>query len=226
MEKGYRKNGRKSKAVSLVFLTLFLIALGACATGPGVYHTVKEGETLWRISKTYGIEMQTIAEYNEIYDPNLIYKGQRLFIPGVKKTKEVKVSPNEMSVGEIAVNKGYFGWPTDGLVYSLFGIRWGRMHKGIDISGRSGTPIVAPREGRVSFAGWKGGYGNTVIIEHPDNFKTLYGHMKAIKVKVGDKVKLGDVIGLMGSTGKSTGPHLHFEVHKDGVARNPLFFLP
>ncbi|MBN1574748.1 MAG: peptidoglycan DD-metalloendopeptidase family protein [Deltaproteobacteria bacterium] len=220
------KNWYGIKAVSLVFLMSLLVTLGACVTGPGVYHTVKEGETLWRISKTYGVEMQTIAEYNEIYDPNLIYKGQKLFIPGARKTREVKVYPGEKSVGEINVKKGYFGWPTDGLVYSLFGVRWGRMHKGIDISGHSGTPIVAPREGKVSFAGWKGGYGNTVIIEHPDNFKTLYGHLNAIKVKAGDTVKLGDVIGLMGSTGKSTGPHLHFEVHKDGVARNPLFFLP
>ncbi len=220
------KNGYRLRAVYLSLLMSLLVTLVGCATGPGVYHTVKEGETLWRISKTYGVEMQTIAEYNEIYDPNLIYKGQRLFIPGARKSREVKLYPGERAEGEISVKKGYFGWPTEGLVYSLFGIRWGRMHKGIDISGHSGTPIVAPREGKVTFTGWKGGYGNTIIIEHPDNFKTLYAHLKAIKVKVGDTVKMGDVIGLMGSTGRSTGPHLHFEVHKDGVARNPLFFLP
>lgn len=216
------KIGRTARLI----LILSLIALGACTTGPGVYHSVKEGETLWRISKTYGVDMQIIAEYNEIYDPNLIYKGQKLFIPGARKEKDVKTYAEEKGIGEISVNKGYFAWPTDGLVYSLFGIRWGRMHKGIDIAGHSGTPIIAPRNGNVSFAGWKGGYGYTIILEHPDNFETLYGHMKAIKVKVGDTVKLGDVIGLMGSTGKSTGPHLHFEVHKDGKARNPLFFLP
>ncbi len=220
------KSGRKAKFIPLLLL-MFVVILNACTTtGPGIYHTVKKGETLWRISKTYGVDMQSIAEYNEIYDPNLIYKGQKLFIPGAKKEREVKGDPAEKTIGKITVKKGYFVWPTDGLVYSLFGVRWGKMHKGIDISGRSGTPIIAPQDGKVTFAGWKGGYGNTISLEHRDNYKTLYAHMRSIKVKVGDNVELGDVIGLMGSTGRSTGPHLHFEVIKDGKARNPLFFLP
>jgi murein DD-endopeptidase MepM/ murein hydrolase activator NlpD len=213
---------------NLRYILLVLIIISAsCAPKAGVYHTVKKGQTLWRISKTYGVDMQLIAEYNEIYDPNLIFIGQELFIPGANRRLEVKVYTGvEEETGEIIVNKGMFSWPTDGVVFSLFGIRWGRMHKGIDISGEMNNPVRASKEGRVFDTGWRGGYGNLVKIEHDDNYMTLYGHLNKITVENGDTVKQGDVIGLMGSTGKSTGPHLHFEIHKDGVARNPLFFLP
>jgi murein DD-endopeptidase MepM/ murein hydrolase activator NlpD len=172
------------------------------------------------------VDIQTIAEYNDIYDPDLIYTGQELFIPGASKRLEVEIYKGEEEKGEIVVSKGLFEWPTEGVVYSLFGIRWGRMHKGIDISGKSGTPIVASQDGRVMFVGTRGGYGKTVMLEHDDNFVTLYAHLSNYKVGEGDVVRQGDVIGFMGSTGRSTGPHLHFEIQKDGKARNPLFFLP
>jgi murein DD-endopeptidase MepM/ murein hydrolase activator NlpD len=215
----------------LVIASLFLLA-SCVTTGPtslttGVYHTVEKGQTLWRISKTYGVDMQLIAEYNDIYDPDLIFEGQELYIPGVDETKDVSYgTPSGVDMGEIILNKGLFLWPTEGLVYSLFGMRWGRMHRGIDISGRSGTPVLAARDGTVTFAGVKGGYGNIVILSHEDGYETRYAHLSSIKASVGDVVETGDVIGLMGSTGRSTGPHLHFEIRKDDTARNPLFFLP
>jgi murein DD-endopeptidase MepM/ murein hydrolase activator NlpD len=215
----------------LVIASLFLLA-SCVTTGPtslttGVYHTVEKGQTLWRISKTYGVDMQLIAEYNDIYDPDLIFEGQELYIPGVDETKDVSYgTPSGVDMGEIILNKGLFLWPTEGLVYSLFGMRWGRMHRGIDISGKSGTPVLAARDGTVTFAGVKGGYGNIVILGHEDGYETRYAHLSSIKASVGDAVKTGDVIGLMGSTGRSTGPHLHFEIRKEDTARNPLFFLP
>ncbi len=217
----------KRKNYYTVFLFI-LFSLTSCATtGPGVYHTVEKGQTLWRISRTYGVDIQTIAEYNEIYDPDLIFTGQELFIPGASRELEVEIyKGEEEEKGEIIVSKGLFEWPTEGLVYSLFGIRWGRMHKGIDISGKLGTPIIASKDGRVIYTGTRGGYGKTVMLEHDKNFVTLYAHLSSIKVVNGDIVKQGDVIGYMGSTGKSTGSHLHFEIQKDGKARNPLFFLP
>jgi len=221
-----RLRGRVLPALATVAL-LTLVACVTSTTTGGVYHTVKKGQTLWRIAKTYGVDMQTIAEYNDIYDKNLIYAGQDLFIPGAGKELDVEVyKGGGEEQGDIVVRKGMFVWPTDGVVYSLFGVRWGVMHSGLDISGKSGTPVLAATDGTVEFAGRKGGYGNLVVVRHAEDYETYYGHLSVISVKQGDLVKKGDKIGLMGSTGKSTGPHLHFEVRRDNKVRNPLFFLP
>ncbi|RKP51345.1 M23 family metallopeptidase [Cohnella endophytica] len=120
---------------------------------------------------------------------------------------------------------GKFIWPVIGArITSYMGERWGRMHKGIDIVGNSN--IKAADEGVVEFAGYKsGGLGNAVIINHKNGFKTTYGHMKSVKVKQGQIVEKGDVIGIMGSTGHSTGTHLHFEVYLNGKLKNPTSYL-
>ncbi len=123
--------------------------------------------------------------------------------------------------------QGYL-WPARGVFTSGFGIRWGRMHKGIDIAGPIGTPIMAAATGIVSFAGWNsGGYGNLVEIEHPDGSLTRYAHNHRILVSVGQEVIQGQLIAEMGSTGNSTGPHLHFELYPPGTdAADPLAYLP
>lgn len=118
---------------------------------------------------------------------------------------------------------GSFMWPARGYISSGFGVRWGRMHKGIDIAG-SGS-IKAADNGRVVSAGWDGDYGKAVVIDHGNGTQTLYGHMRSISVSAGDVVPKGKVIGVMGSTGDSTGVHLHFEVHKNGRIQNPTRFL-
>lgn len=118
---------------------------------------------------------------------------------------------------------GRYSWPARGYISSGFGTRWGRMHKGIDIAG-SGT-IKAADNGRVVAAGWDGDYGNAVTIDHGNGMQTVYGHMRSIKVKVGDVVAQGQGIGVMGSTGDSTGVHLHFEVRVNGRPQNPLRYL-
>lgn len=116
--------------------------------------------------------------------------------------------------------------PAQGTITSGFGKRWGRMHKGIDIAAPVGTPIVAAASGVVTVAGWNnGGYGNLVDIQHPDGSTTRYGHNSAILVQVGQPVKRGDAIALMGNTGHSTGSHLHFEIRYNGVATNPAPLL-
>lgn len=117
-------------------------------------------------------------------------------------------------------------WPVRGTLTSPFGPRWGRMHKGIDLSARTGTPIYAAQKGSVLRAGWGGGYGNHVVLDHGGGFATLYGHMSKIAVGSGESVSRGDVIGFVGSTGHSTGPHLHFETRVNGVAYNPIAYLP
>lgn len=122
---------------------------------------------------------------------------------------------------------GYI-WPAKGVLTSGFGRRWGRMHKGIDIAAPVGTPIFAAASGEVISAGWNsGGYGNLVKIRHPDGSVTYYGHNSRVLVREGQMVAQGEQISEMGSTGRSTGPHLHFEVRPDGTgAVNPIAFLP
>ncbi|MCT7982278.1 peptidoglycan DD-metalloendopeptidase family protein [Laspinema sp. A4] len=123
--------------------------------------------------------------------------------------------------------EGYM-WPARGVFTSGFGMRWGRMHKGIDIAGPIGTPIMAAATGIVTFAGWNsGGYGNLVEIEHPDGSLTRYAHNQRILVSAGQAVIQGQLIAEMGSTGNSTGPHLHFELYPPGTdAADPLAYLP
>jgi murein DD-endopeptidase MepM/ murein hydrolase activator NlpD len=124
-------------------------------------------------------------------------------------------------------------WPTAGGVASGFGQRlhpilgYYRMHSGLDIGGAQGQPIWAANEGIVIMAGWNGGYGNTVVIQHGDSsVTTLYAHMSGFATSVGDYVTSGQVIGYVGSTGLSTGPHLHFEVRINGSAVDPMPYLP
>jgi murein DD-endopeptidase MepM/ murein hydrolase activator NlpD len=119
---------------------------------------------------------------------------------------------------------GKFSWPVSGAkITSKFGKRWGRQHKGIDIIGNKS--ILAADTGVVKFAGKKNGLGNAVIIDHQNGYETVYGHLSKINVKKGQIVEKGEKIGVMGSTGNSTGVHLHFEIHKNGTPKNPLNYL-
>jgi murein DD-endopeptidase MepM/ murein hydrolase activator NlpD len=122
---------------------------------------------------------------------------------------------------------GYI-WPTRGILTSGYGWRWGRMHRGLDVAAPTGTPIVAAAAGVVVTAGWNsGGYGNLVDIRHPDGSLTRYAHNSRLLVRSGQQVRQGQLISEMGSTGFSTGPHLHFEIHPSGrSAINPISFLP
>ncbi|MDR9402622.1 MAG: LysM peptidoglycan-binding domain-containing M23 family metallopeptidase [Halothece sp. Uz-M2-17] len=122
---------------------------------------------------------------------------------------------------------GYI-WPAEGVFTSGYGMRWGRMHRGIDIAAPIGTPILAAAPGEVVVAGWSnGGYGNLVKLKHPDGSLTLYAHNNKLLVHKGQEVDQGQQIAEMGSTGRSTGPHLHFEIHPAGKgAKNPLAYLP
>ncbi len=122
--------------------------------------------------------------------------------------------------------EGSFAWPTvGGYVSSKQGPRWGKMHKGIDIARPSDMTIKAADNGVVVFAGWGGGYGNKIIIDHQNGFRTLYGHMASLNVKEGQTVSKGSAIGVMGATGDATGVHLHFEVYQNGSLVNPLSYL-
>lgn len=122
---------------------------------------------------------------------------------------------------------GTFVWPANATLTSSFGRRWGRMHKGLDLAAKLGTPIVAAGDGVVTYAGPASGYGNKITIAHDNGLTTLYGHMYAsgIKVSSGERVKKGEVIAEIGNAGRSTGPHTHFEVLKGATAVNPMNYL-
>ncbi len=117
-------------------------------------------------------------------------------------------------------------WPTNGSLTSGFGYRWGALHAGIDIANGVGTPIRAAKAGTVILAGWNGGYGNCIVIDHGGGFSTLYGHMTRLRAGDGQRVGQGEVIGDMGSTGNSTGSHLHFETRVNGSPQDPQRYLP
>ncbi len=116
-------------------------------------------------------------------------------------------------------------WPVSASVTSPFGWRWGRMHEGVDLGASYGAPIAAAAAGTVIYAGWLGGYGNLTVIDHGGGLATAYGHQSQIAVSVGQSVTQGEIIGYVGSTGHSTGPHLHFEVRVNGQAVDPLGYL-
>jgi len=129
------------------------------------------------------------------------------------------------TTGSGAPSSAGFIWPCDGVVVSGFGMRWGRMHEGIDIGCAYGTPNRAAAAGTVIYAGWLGGYGNLVVVDHGNGLSTAYAHASSILVGVGQTVAQGQTVSLVGSTGHATGPHLHFEVRVNGVAVDPLQYL-
>ncbi|MEO5575478.1 MAG: peptidoglycan DD-metalloendopeptidase family protein [Gaiellaceae bacterium] len=124
-----------------------------------------------------------------------------------------------------AASAAGFVWPVHGVLTSGFGWRWGRMHEGIDIAVGNGTPVVSSAAGTVIVAGWMGGYGNLVVVDHGGGISTAYGHNTSVTVGVGQQVAQGQLIAYSGNTGHSTGPHVHFEVRVNGAAVDPMGYL-
>jgi lipoprotein NlpD len=197
--------------------------------GKGVYHTVKRGQTLWRISYTYGVPLQEVAEANGIRNPTKIRVGQKVFIPGASKVRRIKtyIPPPKKGETKVVIKKGRFAWPLKGQILSKFGPRKSGMHYGLDIRGKRGTPIKASESGKVVYSdnGMRG-YGNVIILEHTGGYYTVYSHNDKNIAKAGAKVKKGETIATVGDSGNATTEHLHFEIRTGKKSRNPLFFLP
>lgn len=176
-----------------------------------VLYQVAWGDTLEKIGRVHQVNWRIIAINNNIQDYNYIQAGQVLKIPvEISGKKEIKY---------------YYPWPLKGRITCLYGGRHDKFHHGLDIASPIGTPIKTVDNGKVIFAGWKSIYGLTVIISHDDGRKTLYGHCSKILVGKGQRVLTGQTIAEVGSTGRSTGPHLHFEVYEGGKTVNPLVYL-
>jgi len=193
----------------------------------GVYHTVKEGDTLESIAKKYKVEVEAITScpYNNLQPPDFpIEAGMKLIVPGGEKPWVPKVVTSYTGpIPEGARGTGLFQWPTLG--YMTQGYWYG--HRAIDIGVPVGTAVHAADGGFVSFAGWTDvGYGYLIVIDHANGFATYYAHLSNFYVIAGQKVERGQVIGSTGNTGWSTGPHLHFEIRYMGVPQNPRAYLP
>jgi murein DD-endopeptidase MepM/ murein hydrolase activator NlpD len=209
----------------------------------GVVHVVKRGETVYRIAKSYGIPPRELMEVNDLRDPRLLEPGMELFVPGATRAIQVPplapgapaepeetevASPQPASVSPRAApaKEQRLRWPLRGVLYSRYGVRQGQRHDGIDLAAPEGTLIGAAAAGTVIYAGTQSGYGSIVILRHDGGLLTLYAHASAILVRKGDRVEAGQPIAKVGKSGRTSGPHLHFEVREGTRPRNPLFYLP
>jgi len=204
---------------------------GLSATAAGVYHRVEKGQTLWRIAKVYGVDIDTLARANGLANAGQIEVGQRLLIPGATTALSVPGVPVAAPIGTIPpVGTGAedFLWPIRGRVVALFGIRTQQgPNKGIDIQAPEGTGVRAVASGRVAFVDENlRGFGKTIIVEHPEALSTVYTHLASIAVTLGQTVRQGQVIGAVGSTGRAAAPVLHFEVRRRHRPENPFYYLP
>ncbi len=213
----------------------------------GVLIAVKSGDTLSAISKKYGGNIDDIIRFNQL-ENDKVPVGKELIIPGgmppvIEQNRVVAVSRDQLREPGVtqytapsqtadvvkpadAVETGITTkllWPTSAKIITQY-YSW--RHTGLDISGSLPRPLYAAEDGIVTISGWNsGGYGYQVMIEHPNGMKTRYAHASKLFVNVGDEVKRGEVIAMMGSTGRSTGPHIHFEVYVNGSRVNPLLYI-
>ena len=198
----------------------------------GISYKVQKGDTVYSIAKKFDTDAQKIVDFpfNDFANPETfsLVEGQMLVVPDGIKPSEQPFIKHEVYIAQGPSTTNFSGsgftWPVHGIVSQF--ASW--YHMALDIAAPYGTPIVAAKSGRVvsvEVGGWNYGYGNNVVIDH-GGYKTLYAHMKAVNVSAGDEVVGGStVIGWIGLTGRTTGPHVHFEVRKGDTAINPLPFL-
>lgn len=212
-----------------------VLSVGDVITIPpvsGLVHTVEDGDTLEDIAETYDVAPQAIADFNYILDTSKLAVGSELVIPGASIPEPVYVPPAIPSYGyqppvsNVPSLGDGFVWPTSVNIITQY-FAW--YHNGIDIAvpwGWGMPPIYATSSGTVTRAGWDPwGLGLHVRIDHGNGYQSVYGHLSRIDVGYGQTVSKGQVIGAMGNTGRSTGPHLHFTIYFNGVAQNPFNFF-
>jgi len=202
-------------------------------------HRVEKGQTLYRIAKTYGLSVEELMAANGISDPRELAVGEELVVPGSGAPKPVAPADSPEPVaparavsdkrerGPVSVGRkdGVLQWPVRGVLYARFGKKGKEAHDGIDLAAPAGTPVQTAAPGTVLFAGEQKGYGLIAIIEHDGGLITLYAHNRDVRVKAGQTVREKQVVATVGDSGATSGPHLHFEVRKDGVPADPLDFL-
>jgi murein DD-endopeptidase MepM/ murein hydrolase activator NlpD len=198
----------------------------------GVLYRVADGDTLGFIADHYAVDLPEIVRVNALPSAEFIVEGDQLILPGARPSSTSSAGQEApiLSIPAPVLVQPSFLWPAHGRITSYFRqVGWTspRGHAGIDIAAPFGAPITAAATGQVVLATSAGGpYGTMIIIDHGDGIRTVYGHLSQLDVDVGQRVDRGQLIGLCGSTGFSTGPHLHFEVRQEGELRDPLSYLP
>ena len=216
----------------------------------GVTHLVEAGQTLFQISQAYHVKVAALMEANQIKTSTPLKVGERLFVPGATSVKRVEpykpLTTGEREAIERSLSEDLIPpphvtepprpriktdaelvWPILGPINSPFGPRRGKFHAGIDIGSPHYQEVVAALDGEVIYADvTKGGLGNAVVLQHGNGLRTVYAHLSIIIAHEGDTVRQGQAIGGVGDTGRATGPHLHFEVRRNGAALNPEAYLP
>ena len=229
------------------------------ATSPskpkGVVHVVRQGQTLFRISQTYGVPVASLTDANRLKPSRPLKVGQRLFVPGATAVKPVEASrpltAKERTMLETSLREELtlpppspptappepkrprvktdadFVWPIHGLISSPFGPRNGRLHAGIDIRSPHYQEVAAAADAEVIYANdTRGPLGKAVVLQHGRGMRTIYAHLSIVVARERDTVRQGQAIGGVGDTGRATGPHLHFEIRQNGVPLNPEGYLP
>ncbi|MEW6624219.1 MAG: M23 family metallopeptidase [Bacillota bacterium] len=189
-------------------------------------YVVQRGDTLTHIAKKFGVTLEQMVTANKIKNPNLLAIGQELIIP-LEQEGAVPVTNTRLRTASTVSRTTVvsFLWPVTGRITSYFGARNNGFHHGLDIAAAHGTEVKAARSGKVEFVGWLNTYGRTVILDHGDGYQTLYAHNSSFLVTEGQPVSAGQAISKVGATGNATGPHVHFEIIKDGSRLDPLRFL-
>lgn len=203
----------------------------------GLTHTVKSGDALSKIATRYNVEVDKIIEFNKLADAGDIQEDQLLVIPGGTMPIAIAKKPTTYTRSNVSIApiknlvappsspnipSGKMVWPTNGHRITQY-YSW--RHKGLDIDGDYSSPLYAAEAGTVVKAGWGTGYGNVIYINHGNGVQTRYAHMSKFFVSNGQRVSKGQTLGMMGSTGWSTGTHIHFEVRINGVPMNPLSYI-
>jgi murein DD-endopeptidase MepM/ murein hydrolase activator NlpD len=191
----------------------------------GIHHTVERGETLWRIAKVYGVSVKALSHANKLTDISRIEVGQQLLIPGATEKKDFPKKKPTFS--KPIVSETNFIWPVEGTIVSEFGAFIdGGKDKGIEIGSPVGTDVHASKSGVVSFIHERvKGFGNVIIVDHSDNYQTVYAYNDSICVKEGDYVQQGQKIATVGKNGRNSTAALHFEIRKNSRPLDPTDFL-
>ena len=254
-----------ARLISPLISLLLAALLWSCAPHKGIYHTVEPGQTLYRISRSYGVDEKNLARLNGIGDPTQLRAGQRIFIPGATQEKRVgtavttaqrpapparpsasvsaprpppspptakppptrQTPPVSRPPAASTVGKGHFAWPLKGELLKKFGQQSGGTNRGIEIAGGKGSPVHSAASGRVIYSGdGIRGYGNLIIVEHDDNFFTVYGFNERNLVQDGTFVGRGEHIAAVGTPPGGGASRLYFEVRRGKETVDPLFYLP
>lgn len=208
-------NNLDSKSVLRVGQTLKL------PSAQGQVHIIRQGETLWDIARRYNINLNQLQQLNPDKKASNLKIGDQINLP--RTTARIAVAGSSIQPSRSIRTR--FAWPIKGTITSTYGWRSSGYHHGLDVAGDLGDPVRASTGGVVSFTGNMGLYGNTVMIDHTGGMQTLYAHLQTIRVQSGDRVMRGDIIASVGSTGRSTGPHLHFEIRQGNERFDPLAYL-